>query len=187
MDGLREQVLASAALARHEDVRGTARRHLPHQRGGLDDSLRVAHDGITGGLPVAVAPAMHLGAQAPGLEAVANRDPQGVEVERLREEVEQPDPERGDGVLQRAVGGHHDRDRAGIDRLDLPQDIEAGLIGQLQVEQRQVRHLRAVDFHGSVPVAGLDDVVAPGGELLLDGPALERLVFDDEDFFPGHR
>ena len=59
-------------------------------------------------------------AQPLGLEAVAEGDAQGGEVDRLPEEVGQPQPEPADRVVDVAVRGDHHDGGVRVERLDLP-------------------------------------------------------------------
>ena len=141
---------------------------------------------VSAGVVIARPQALHLRAQVARLEAVPQRDAQRVEVERLREVVEHAQLERRDGLLDASMGRHHDDHRVRIDRADLPQHVNPGLIGQLQVEQHEIGQVARERLEPRLAVGGLEHVVVPRGEMLAHRPPLERVVVDDEDAVPGH-
>ena len=79
-------------------------------------------------------------AHQPGdLERLADHAVQLLQVDRLEQVVEGPVPHRLDGRVGRPDhGDKHDRD-AGVDLAELRQDLQAGLVGQAQVEENNVR------------------------------------------------
>ena len=105
-------------------------------------------------------------------------------IDGLREEVERPFLHRGDGILDAAVGGHHDHRRIGIELLRRPQHAEAVAIGQPQVGQ-DYRRILLEHADGFGLIARLEHGMA----LTLEGMPEHRperiLVFDDEDLSGG--
>ena len=88
-----------------------------------------------------------------------------------------------DGVLHRAVAGDDDRDDVGI-ALDGGFD-DGGAVdaGQAQVGDDDVEGELGEPRERRLARVGLLDLVAAVGQLLGDGLAQRRLVFDEEQMF----
>ena len=78
-------------------------------------------------------------AHQPGdLQCLADHSAQLLQVERLEQVVVGPLPHRLDGRIGRPGQGDEDDRDAGVDGADLFQDLQAGLVGQAQVEENDV-------------------------------------------------
>ena len=147
-----DQLLAGAALAQdqHVDVlRGDAAdrlAHLLHDGAAADDAVGALLGRQQRG---------HAH-QAGGLEGAVEDLAEPVEVDRLDEVVEGALLHRLDGGLGGAVGGDEDdRAASGRQRLDVVEDVQAGAVGQLQVEHDDVGRLRATSVEPSAAVAAV--------------------------------
>jgi hypothetical protein len=182
VDGPGDQFLAGAALAgdQHRHVLGghPADRlvHLQHGRAGADDG------------PV------HLGvgkvyrnhsrlAHAPGhFQRLADHPPQLGQVERLEEVVVGPLFHCLDGRVRPL--GHRDEDDwdARVDSADGLVDVQAGLVGQAQVQEDHVRRFGPDALNPVRPRAGHLDPVGGGGERLAHLHRDQgRVVVDEQE------
>jgi hypothetical protein len=139
VDGARHQLLARAALAgdeHRESLVGDSADgfvHLLHVRTGADDSFARL-------ILVRRRPHNHgrLAHQADDLQRLAEHAVQFMQVERFEQVIVRPLPHRLDGRIGRPGHGDQDDRDAGVDLAELPQDVQAGLVGQAQVEQNNV-------------------------------------------------
>jgi hypothetical protein len=78
-------------------------------------------------------------AHQPGnFERLVDHVVQFLQVNRLEQVVVSPIPHRFDGRVGRPGRGDHDDRDAGVDSPELPQDVQAGLVWQAQVEENNV-------------------------------------------------
>ncbi len=106
-------------------------------------------------------------------------------VDRLREEVERAELHRAHRLADLAERGHHD-DHAALEALAIGLvEVEAVAVGQAEIEQDDVglAALEVGDRRGEV--GRREHRVAGALQLLLERPAQELLVFDEQD--QGHR
>ena len=141
VDGAGDQLLAGAALAgdQHRHVLGGDAADglvdLAHGRAGADDGavhVRVRRGlGDHGRL-----------AHPPGhFQRLADHPPQLVQVERLEQVVVGALLHRLDGRVRRLGHGDEDDRDARVDLADLLVDLQAGLVGQAQVEENDIGRL----------------------------------------------
>ena len=134
-------------------------------------------------------------AHQPGdLQRLADHAAQLVQVERLEQVVVGPLLHRLDGRVRRLGHGDEDDRDAGVDPADLPEDVQAGLVGQAQVEENDVRGLGGDALEALGPGVGDLDPVCRGGErlahLLRDQGRVvvdEQQVGHDRAPIPVHR
>ena len=101
-----------------------------------------------------------LGHHPPLLERARDEQQQMIGIDRLGEEVDRAFLHRGDGVLDAAVGGHHDDRHVGVDSFGGAEHAEAVALRQPQIRQHE-RGLRLLQQpHGLGLVARLEDGVA---------------------------
>ena len=134
VDGLGAHLLAGAALASDEDGGLARRRALDdaidrlHRHGGADETGK--------GAALEVFPILgHQRAELLVLQGIARRGAQALAIERLGEKIEGPEPHRLHRHIHRAVSGDHHHGAGQLPLRDLLQDVHAGHVGQLQVEQ----------------------------------------------------
>jgi hypothetical protein len=139
VDGAGDQLLAGAALAgdeyRHVLGGDAADRlvDLAHGKAGADDGP--VHVGVRGGLG-------HHGRlpHLPGhLQRLADHAAELVRVERLAQVVGGALLHRLDGRVRRLRNGHEDDRDPGVDGPDLLVNCQPGLVGQVQVEENDIR------------------------------------------------
>ena len=112
--------------------------------GGLGDHGRLAH------------PPGHL-------QRLADHAPQLVQVERLEQVVVGPLPHRLDGRVRRLGHGDEDDRDARVDPADLLVDVQAGLVGQAQVEENDVGRHGRTRSRPSAPVPATSTRCAGAG------------------------
>jgi hypothetical protein len=101
-------------------------------------------------------------------------------IDGLGEEVERALLHRFDGVLDAAVGGHHDDRQLGVQLLGGAQHAKAVALRQAEVRQHQ-RRLRAAQRGGGFfLVAGFDDEIVLRLERELEHRAQRVFVFDEK-------
>src|SRR4029077_13233435 len=90
-------------------------------------------------------------------------------------------PHRLDGRIGRpGHSDHHDRD-AGVDSPELSQDIQAGLVGQAQVEENNVRASGGDPFQAlCARLCDLNPVCGRGEHVAHSVPEQVRVVIDQE-------
>ena len=116
---------------------------------------------------------------------LADHAVQFLQVERLEQVVVRPLPHRLDGRIGRPDHGDKDDRDAGVDLAELPQDVQAGLVGQAQVEENDVRPGVGDAFRPSAPVLGDLDPVCGGGEHVAHLVREQvRVVIDQEQVWP---
>ena len=181
VDGQGDQFFPGPALAGDQDghvLGGDAADglvHLEHGRAGADDGA--VHVRVRGGL----GDHGRL-AHPPGhLQRLADHPPQVVRVERLEEVVVGTLPHRLDGCVCGLRHGHEDDRDARVDPADLLVDVQAGLVGQAQIEENNVRR------HGTDPLepfgAGashFDPVSGPGEHLAHQLRDQCRVIIDEQ-------
>ena len=176
VQGPGHQFLAGAALAQdqHVDVlRGDPAdglAHLLHDRAAADDAVAAVLGRQHG---------RHV--HQPGrLEGPVEHLAEAVEVHRLDQVIEGAALHGLDGRLGGAVGRDEDDRPFGVEGLDLLEDIQAGAVGQLQVEHDHVRAVLAdllQPFGGRRGGQHLDLVPL---EDAAEGVADAFLVIDDQ-------
>src|SRR5262245_27431804 len=189
VDGPGHQLLARAALAgdqHRERLVGDAADglvHLLHGRARTDD-------GFARLVLVRRRPRHHgrLAHQAGDLQRLAEHAVQLLQVQWLEQVIVSPLPHRFDGRIGRPDhSDQYDRD-AGVDLVDLPQDVHAGLVGQAQVEKNNVRPSVTGAFE-ALPACGgdLDPVRGRGEHLAHLVREQVRVVIDQEQAGHGMR
>ena len=121
-------------------------------------------------------------AHQPGdLEGLADHAVQFLQVDRLEQVVVGPVPHRLDGRVSRPDHGDEDDRDAGVDSAELRQDVQAGLVGQAQVEENNVRASGGDPFQALCARVGDLNPVFGGGEHVahLLGEQV-RVVIDQE-------
>ena len=169
VDGVGDQFLARAVLAANQD-RGIGRRHQrdqveqpPHRRRRADEPSEPVAP------LVAHAEARCLGVQVAMGEGLVEDRLEHCELDGLLDEVEGAFAHGFDGQRHAAVPRehHHFDQRVGI--LEMAQDLETALIGQLVIEQHDVRAVRreggqrrlAVGRHGHLVLLALEGQLEP--------------------------
>ena len=182
MQRLRHQLLAGAGLAGDQDGR-VGPRHLADELEDLQHRPRAAHDplAVGGALAELQAEGGDLVAHVGVLEDPLQRGEQVVHLERLRDVVVGAVLHGLDGAGAAAEGGHHDDFEVGILALQLPEDGEPVLVGQLDVHHHEVGHLLGDGRDALGPGRGVLRLV-PGilQQVCQEIPDL-GLVIDDED------
>jgi hypothetical protein len=85
------------------------------------------------------------------------------------------------GVFYRAVGGNHDDGEHGVAVADFRKHVEAVLVGQREVKQRQVEGARGMQGKALFGRGGRFHFVIVKFEQGLQRLADRRLIVDDED------
>ena len=186
MHEVREVLLARAALALDEHAGGVAARDL------LGDRVRLLHRRRrrVQELMIAerlMAQATQLEHELLRLERTLGEREQLLLLERLLHEPVRPGAHRLDGRLEFAERGHEHHRDLGLQALDLAQQVEPAAVGQLEVEEREVRHV-AFDRRTRLAdgVHAADDM--PVVLERTDHEVADRvLVLDDEDVGLVHR
>ena len=139
VDGLGDELLAGAALARDEHD-GVGRRdahdapeHLAHGPRSADDVLELV------AILELAREERHLAGEAPVVERLGDLDEELLLGERLLDVVEGAEAHRLDGALDRAVRRHHDDLRQRVSVLGRPQDVDAVLGAHAQVSRARRR------------------------------------------------
>ena len=126
--------------------------------------------------------------QAGDLQRLADHAVQLLQVQRLEQVVVSPLPHRLDGRIGRPGHGDQDDRDAGVDLAELPQDVQAGLVGQAQVEQNNVRPTVTGAFEALAARGGdLDPVCGRGEHLAHLVREQVRVVIDQEQVGHGSR
>jgi hypothetical protein len=180
VDGLRDQALARAGLARHEHGRVARRCHVD-DGAHLGEGGRVAdeHDAVrVAPLPVGLASLDAL--ELEHLDAAVDGDEERLELERLAEVVEGAGADRGHGVLELGERRHEDdlqrraaREQAGAERVAAP-------VGELLVEEHHVDVARRREREGLVQASRRERGEPARGERVAQAAAQERVVVDDQ-------
>ncbi len=156
--------------------------HLAHCRTAADDGP--VHVGVRGGLG-------HHGrlAHPPGhLQRLADHPPQLVRVERLEQVVVGALLHRLDGRVRPLGHGDEDDRDARVDAADLLVDLQAGLVGQAQVEENDVRRPGADPLESFGSGAGHLDPVSRRGERLAYLPRNQgRVIVNEQQVGHGWR
>ena len=122
-----------------------------------------------------------LGRHAPLRERTLHHQQQMIGIDGLGEKVERAFLDGFDGVLNRAVCGHHDDRQLGIQLLGGPQDAEAVALGKPQVRQDDAGPRRSQGTDGFGLVARFDHAVAMGLQRKAEHRAQRVLVFDEQN------
>ena len=166
VDGPGHQLLARAGLAgdeHREALVGDPADGLVH----LLHGRAVADDGFTRWVVVRQRPDHHgrFAHQTGDLQRLAEYAVQFLQVERFAQVIVRPLPHRFDGRIGRPDDGDQDDRDAGVDLAELLQDVQAGLVGQAQVEENNVwPNVGALEALGG-RVGNLDPV-GGGGEYM---------------------
>ena len=189
VDGAGDQFLAGAALAgdQHgERLVGDAADGLVrflHPRAAADDGFarelfvrrRLRDDG-------------RLAHQPGNFQRLADHAVQLLQIDRLEQVVVRPVPHRLDGRVGRPGHGDHDDRDAGVDSPELPQDVQAGLVGQAQVEENNVRASGGDPFQALCARLGDLNPVCGRGEHVAHSVAEQvRVVIDQKQGGHGTR
>jgi hypothetical protein len=102
-------------------------------------------------------------------------------VERLREVVVGPRLQRRERGLHRGVAGHHHRLHLGAALLEEREQLEAGELRHLHVEQRDVEVLLHEPLRGGGRGLERDDVAPGAAQEQLERAEQRELVVHDED------
>ena len=104
-----------------------------------------------------------------------------LQVERLEQVVVRPLPHRLDGRVGRPWPGDEDDRDAGVDPPELPEDVQAGQVGQAQVEEDHVRASGGDPFQALCARLGDLDPVRGRGEHVAHSVAEQvRVVIDQK-------
>ena len=115
------------------------------------------------------------------LERLADDPEQLGALERLGQEVDGAILHRLDGFLDRAERRQQDHVHVGRHGLDLPQELEPGETGHLEVRQHEVDAAGAEPLEGGGAVGGQDHGVPLAGQHALEALAHGRIVVGDEE------
>jgi hypothetical protein len=115
------------------------------------------------------------------LDAAVDLFHQGAVIDGLGEKVERADLHRPHGVLDLADRGH-DEDHRFLEHLAVPfVEIETVAVGQSQVKQNEVRSVTLKVERSLGEILRRVDLVHLLLQPLLQGPAEELFVFNEED------
>ena len=152
-----------------------------HSRAGTDDGIardlfvrrRLRDDG-------------RLAHQPGDLERLADHAAQLLQIDRLEQVVVGPVPHRLDGRVSRPDHGDKDDRDAGVDSAELRQDVEAGLVGQAEVQENNVRARSRDSFQALGAGVGDGNPVSGRGEHVAHLVAKQvRFVIDQEQVSHG--
>ena len=127
-----------------------------------------------------VAETRHLELEVGVFQRLSDDDGEFVEVERFADVVVGPQPHGVDGRFEAAVGGHHDDHDLLIVFLDLFQDLNAVDARHLDIEQHQIGLFLPNQAQRLFAVTGGNDLVALLLQILLQRPADQVFVVDDQ-------
>ena len=154
---------------------------LAGQRHHLLDRPARAHEAAEViGVQVLLPEELHLLPELPRLEGVAQGHAEVLEVDGLGDVVVGAEPHRLHRRADIGVGGHDDHLDVGMALLDLAEHLDPVRVGQLEIQQEEVGALLPDGRHGSRAVLRGLDVVAELLERLLEGPANQALVVNDQ-------
>ena len=182
VDGAGDQLLAGAALPGDQHGKGL----VGNAADGLVRFLHpraAADDGFAGELFVRrrLRDDGRLAHQPGDFERLADHAVQLLQIDRLEQVVVSPVPHRLDGRVGRPDHGDHDDRDAGVDSPELPQDVQAGLVGQAQVEENNVRASGGDPFQALCARLGDLNPVCGRGEHVAHSVAEQvRVVIDQE-------
>jgi hypothetical protein len=179
--GAGDQFLADAALARHQHVARRAGRQRDLLAHGAD-RVALAHQRVAGSGRLRRPPHEPvLPDGVPVLEQALHPLLEIVEREGLFEVVARPATKRGDGRLERGVGGHHDDRRPRIEDARALEQVEPVETGHHDVGEDDVEVLLRESREGLFAARGRRDVVALGGQGPGENVLDCGLVVYDED------
>ena len=121
-------------------------------------------------------------AHQPGdFERLADHAVQLLQIDRLEQVVVRPVPHRLDGRVGRPGHGDHDDRDAGVDSPELSQDVQAGLVGQAQVEENNVRASGGDPFQAlCARLCDINPVCGRGKHVVHSVAEQIRVVIDQE-------
>src|SRR5205807_3238413 len=121
-------------------------------------------------------------AHQPGnFERLADHAVQLLQIDRLEQVVVGPVPHRLDGRVGRPGHGYHNDRDAGVDSPELSQDVQAGLVGQAQVEENNVRASGGDAFQALCARLGDLNPVSGRGEHMAHSVAEQVWVVIDQE------
>nr|AAC45363.1 ORF5; no significant similarity with known prokaryotic or eukaryotic proteins [Aeromonas hydrophila] len=180
VDGLGAHLLAGAALAGDEHGRLARRRALDdaidrlHRHGGTDETGKRAALEV---LPVLG----HQRAELLVLEGIACGGAQPLAVERFGQKVEGTEPHRLHRHVHRAVGGDHHHRAGQLLFGDLLQDVHAGHVGQLEIQQHHRRRAAQQLRQCLLAAIGPQHLVAILGQILFIDHRQTAGIFHQQD------
>ena len=180
VDGFGNKLLAGAGFALQQDGRARGRdlgdgvEEAQHGLGFSDDVFEVVAL-LEGPLELD-----DLGLGAVARDGGANVGQQLFVVPRLLDEVFSASSDRVHHVADRAEGGDHDDGQVGVHGRDTRQQVDAGLAGQREVEQQQVKLVVRQDVEAFGAILCERDGEALEREEGVEGLADAGLVIDDE-------
>ena len=181
MNGLRDEPLAGARLARQQDRAVGARDGLDH----LEDVEHrfAAADHVRELVRQAERPLQQdvLLAQLAVLDLLADLHLEQVDVERLAQVVARAEPHRLDGAVGRRKRGDHDAEDVLVDLLGGAQHLDAAQIRHLDVGDQQVDRLALERVDRGAAVLGQQHLVALAAEHDRQQLAHRSLIVDDEN------
>ncbi len=181
VQGLREQLLAGAALAEQQHG-GRGGRHLPDRLEHREHLGALADQVVEAVLVLEpLAQRARLLEQPLLLERLLEHDLQLLDVDRLAEVVLRAQLHGLDGGLHRAVGRHHDDHRLRADLLDLGQQLDAVHARHAQVGQHDVGLDLLEQLQPGARVVRARDLVAVLVEQRLERRGGVHLVVDDHE------
>ncbi|ALC15448.1 hypothetical protein DSOUD_0660 [Desulfuromonas soudanensis] len=187
MNGLGDQLLAGAALPLNQDGAGIAAGDLFHH-GQYGVHVAVGADDVADAVLARLlgTQVLHLALELAGFESLFDDDGELVEIEGLVDVVVGPHAHRLDGGLKNAEGGHHDDGGLLLHLLDPLEDLEAADSRKLDIEEHQIRRFFAHQPEGVFTGTGGKDLIPLLLEILLQGPANQMFVVDDQNFIFAH-
>src|SRR5262245_55675864 len=113
------------------------------------------------------------------LERMIEREAQFLQVDRLADEVVGAASQSRDSILEQRLGRNHNHGRPRAAALDLGQQVEAGAVWQIDVEQQRGGPLCNKGRQRRRSRLGFDRLVIPTAQSLAKRPPNRRLVVYD--------
>ena len=180
MNGLRHQVFACPAFPLNQNRTGFAGGHFVHELHQFSHFSRHANDIVIAGAPAHFsAQGLHFVAERSRFQRVLQRDAEFLVIDRLADKVVRAQPQRGFHIFQLRIGRHHDDCARVAALLQLFQDLNAALAGQVHVKQYGVRRLVLQRAQRFFSIGSLNALVAVFDALLRKRPAHEFFVVYD--------
>src|SRR5579885_598427 len=177
----RRELLARPRLAVDQDRRVVLREHADRLEDLVHHAVAAHHVGERVAVRELAAEVVDLVEEATLLEDLLGREEDFLLLEGLGDVVARPLLDRLDGALDARVARDHDHVEIGPPVADLPGEPDAVGAGDLEVHDRQREVLLAEEPQRLGGVARAADEVALGGVELLELPADEGIVVDDQD------